>query len=132
MLPEKQYRSGRMEKQNHSYNCSESWLHYGASQSKNYYHDGGGSGSKEWCVYASPNVECKAELSAEIETKKCPALPDFVHMPSCRGYWEEKGHVYLVDPWGLTGNFEYYCHVEEQWDYESENKIWEIGMPYDR
>lgn len=96
------------------------------------YHDGGGSGSEEWYVYASPNVACKTELSEEIEIKKCPALPDFVHMPSCRGYWEENGHVYLVDPWGLSGNFEYYCHVEEQRDYESENKIWEIGVPYDR
>ena len=34
--------------------------------------------------------------------------------------------------WGVTGNFEYYCHVEEQLAYESENKIWGIGVLYDR
>ena len=53
-----------------------------------------------------------------------------------RGFWslphEEDGRVYLVDPLGVTGNFEYYCHVEEQLAYESENKIWGIGVLYDR
>lgn len=29
--------------------------------------------------------------------------------------------------WGVTGNFEYYCHVEEQRAYESENKIWGLA-----
>lgn len=96
------------------------------------YHDGGGSGSTRWCVYASLNVANKAELTDEIERKKCPALPNSVQLPCCRGYWEENGHVYLVEPWGLTGVFEYYCQVEERWDYASEKEEWEIGVPYDR
>ena len=96
------------------------------------YHDGGGSGSTRWCVYASLNVANKAELTYEIERKKCPALPNSVQLPCCRGYWEENGHVYLVEPWGLTGVFEYYCQVEERWDYASEKEEWEIGVPYDR
>lgn len=94
------------------------------------YHDGGGSGSKRWCIYAAPTVVCKAELSEEIVFQPCPALPSFVHLPHCRGYWEENGHVYLVDPFGLSGIFEYYCHAKECSDYASNEEVWEIGVPY--
>lgn len=93
-------------------------------------HDGGGSGSKRWCIYAAPTVVCKAKLSEEIAFQSYPELPGFVHLPHCRGHWEENGHVYLVDPWGLSGIFEYYCHAEECRDYASDNKVWEIGVPY--
>ena len=107
------------------------FISYQESYSESY-HDGGGSGSTSWWVYAALDVECKAELTDEIGLKKCPALPRSVHLPYCRGYWEENGHVYLVDPWGLTGVFEYYCEVMERWDYASEEEIWKIGVPYSR
>lgn len=54
------------------------------------------------------------------------------HLVGRRFVYEEDGRVYLVDPLGVTGNFEYYCHVEEQRAYESVNKIWGIGVLYDR
>ena len=53
-------------------------------------------------------------------------------MPDCRGFWTENEHVYLVDPWGVSGIFEYYCHVEEQRDYDSDNEIWDVGVPCDK
>ena len=94
------------------------------------YHDGGGSGFREWYVYAASITECKAELSDEIGYKDFRALPGFISLPYCRGFWTEGGHVYLIDPWGVSGIFEYYCYAEEQRDYDSDKKIWNVGVPY--
>lgn len=95
-------------------------------------HDGGGSGLEKWYIYPAETVVCKTELTEEIGYKNFSSLPRFVHLPYCRGFWTENEHVYLVDPWGLSGIFEYFCHAEEQSDYNSDNKIWDIGVPCDK
>ena len=111
-----------------SYKETQNYFCYRNSYSESY-HDGGGSGLKEWYIYAASGVECRTELAEEIGYKEFALLPGFIHLPYCRGFWTENEHVYLVDPWGLSGVFEYYCHAEEQRDYDSENEIWDVGVP---
>ena len=113
---------------NSSYKETQNYFCYRNSYSESY-HDGGGSGLKEWYIYAASGVECRTELAEEIGYKEFALLPGFIHLPYCRGFWTENEHVYLVDPWGLSGVFEYYCHAEEQQYYDTENEIWDVGVP---
>lgn len=110
-----------------SYKETQNYFCYRNSYSESY-HDGGGSGSIEWYIYAASGIECKTELTEEIGYKKFSDLPGFIELPYCRGFWTENGHVYLVDPWGFSGVFEYYCHAEKKRDYDSKNEIWDIGV----
>lgn len=93
------------------------------------YHDGGGSYSQEWYLYAAKVSKCKAELTDKIGYKHFSALPQWVFLPDCRGFWTEEGHVYVVDPWDMCGIFEFYCHTEEK-ELDEEANILDIGMPY--
>lgn len=85
-----------------SYKETQNYFCYRDSYSESY-HDGGGSGLEEWYIYAASGVECRTELTEEIGYKEFALLPGFVHLPYCRGFWTEKEHVYLVDPWGFSG-----------------------------
>lgn len=93
------------------------------------FHDGGGNGFEEWYVYAASITEYKTEISDVIGYKHFSALPS-VSLPYCRGFWTEDGHVYLVDPWGLSGIFEFYYYSEGRPDAFSEEKIENVGTPY--
>lgn len=84
------------------------------------YHDGGGSGSEEWQLYVTDIKKEQRELSHEIKLKG-------VTLPACKGYWQENDHLYLVEPWGIPGVFEYYCHKNECRSYDSDDESWTVG-----
>lgn len=85
------------------------------------YHDGGGYGSTEWFLYAALGKEAKQELSQKRVLNE-------IYLPACKGYWIEEEHLYLVEPWGLSGVFEYYCCKTECRDYDSDEVVWEVGV----
>ena len=93
------------------------------------FHDGGGNGFEEWYVYAASITEYKTEISDVIGYKHFSAWPS-ASLPYCRGFWTEDGHVYLVDPWGLSGIFEFYHYSEGRPDAFSEEEIEIVGTPY--
>ena len=87
------------------------------------YHDGGGSGSTEWILRKASIDNADDELQHEKEI-------DNIKIPDCKGYMIDDGHLYLFDPWGLTGIFEYYKKTSYQYDYLSEEETNIIGKPY--
>lgn len=111
-----------------SYKETSNYITYRRISQESYY-DGGGSYSEEWYLYAAKVSKCKAELTDTIGYKHFSALPQWVSLPDCRGFWTEEGHVYVVDPWDMCGIFEFYCHTEEK-ELDKEANILDIGMPY--
>ena len=87
------------------------------------YHDGGGGSGCKWVLYpAEENLRYKEEnLSHDIRLNK-------IWLPDCKGWWTEDDHLYLADPWGIPGIFNFYHHKWEQRDYESETERWSIGI----
>lgn len=85
------------------------------------FHDGGGSGSKVWFLYATSGKETKQELTQK-------KVMNGICLPTCKGYWIEEKHLYLVDPWGIPGVFEYYCCKKECRDFDSDEEVWEVGV----
>ena len=85
------------------------------------YHDGGGSGSKEWFLFHAPQ-ECPDEKPIEEKSKMS------VRIPESDSYWTRGKHFFLLNPWGLHGVFEYYYYEDYKDDYESETEITEIGV----
>ena len=84
-------------------------------------HDGGGYCSKEWFLYAASGKKAKQELSQKRVLNE-------ISLPTCKGYWIEEEHLYLVEPWELPGVFEYYCCKTECRDYDSDEMVWEVGV----
>ena len=64
------------------------------------------------------------------KTAPLELLDKEIDIPACKGYWFEDKHLYLVDPWGLSGIFEYYYRKTECRDYDSAERCWEMGVKY--
>ena len=102
------------------YEENEDHIEYSESYQDSY-HDGGGSGSLEWSICAADKKEEGQDLLHDKKVNE-------IELPSCKGYWFENDRLYLVDPWGLSGVFEYYHDKNERYDYESENQCYTIGV----
>lgn len=84
-------------------------------------HDGGDSGSTELYLYAAPGKEPTQELSHDRYLGWCI-------LPECKGYWVEKKHLYLVEPWGLSGVFAYFYSTTVRSGGSTDVTVREIGV----
>lgn len=89
-------------------------------------HDGGDSGSEELYLYAAPGKEPIQELSHGTNNRYLA----WCTLPECKGYWIEKQHLYLVEPWGLSGVFEYFYRITVKRGGSSDITVREIGVKY--
>ncbi len=89
------------------------------------YHDGGGGSSEVWTVRRAPGMTPPKELRHEERPMSRIA------MPSCKGYWLKNDRCYLLEPWDMPGVFEFYSCDRYQASYDSEEKVQQIGTPFD-
>ena len=101
------------------YEETASHIRYEESYSESY-HDGGDSVSKEWRLTASSADPAGRELLHGSPEER-------IRLPENRGYWIENGHLYLAEPWGMTGVFEFYYRLEVERGYDSYITTWEAG-----
>ena len=92
------------------------------------YHDGGGCGSEEWWLYGTTDISIGQELQQGKYLDN--GIVEGFQLPEHNGYWIEDEHCYIVNPFGLPGIFEYYCKIIDQYDYESSEKVFEIGVRF--
>ena len=106
---------------NTGYTETPTYIEYRESYQESY-HDGGGSGSLYWCLYPAGEVH----LAAAKVLRQDPSAR--FRIPACKTIRMKDGHVYLENPWGLTGVFEYYCSRSERDDYQSPEEHSELGV----
>lgn len=70
-------------------------------------HDGGGSTVEKWGLTPAKDQQAPKNLS------HAERLNGFL-LPICRGYWLKDEHLYLLDPWGLSGVFEFYSYDSDR------------------
>lgn len=79
------------------------------------YHDGGG-GSRDLISISALTQQMQESIKApnELMTRSYYSERG-ISMPPCRGYWEEEGVIYVVDPFDMDGIFVLES-IDESWD----------------
>ena len=51
-------------------------------------------------------------------------------LPECKGWWKENNSVYIVEPWGIPGVFEYSYYRSSCDSAESKSSVFKRGTSY--
>ena len=85
-------------------------------------HDGGGSCDIQW-------VLCKAKVAEQPFSIPPGEETTARALPPCRSFWFDDKRCFVVDPWDVSGVFEFYYRWEYSESYNSASEISEIGDP---